>query len=339
MKRRWLITILALVLCGISLAIFWDRWFFFPSRSIRIGINAYSGYEYFVLAKKQNFFAKAGLKVELIEFGSLGDVQQAFEWKQIDAMVCNLIDVIVTQHKTTDLDPKIVLIPSYPIASGASVVLGSKPLHALKDLKGKKIGVEVHSWGCFFLMKALKTAALTLDDVTLIPADPTALHSLLRKGHIEAAVSYPPYSQSLLGSDLPLNLLYSSHGLPKEMILNVLAIEKNFLTRHFHELLDFVALWDELLDFKEKNPQAADKSLARYSLVNLQEAHTLFESSKALKLEEQMCLFRSNKYLSLVIEEINDLLKKAGIFKGSIGFESIFDRQLIQSVIDKKTAR
>ena len=37
---------------------------------LRIGISAYAGREYFILAYKKHFFEKAGIHVKIVEFGS-----------------------------------------------------------------------------------------------------------------------------------------------------------------------------------------------------------------------------------------------------------------------------
>ncbi len=335
MKKRWT-AIYAFILMSIIVVCFW---LFFALKSvspIRIAISSYSGHEYLVVAKEKGFFKKANLNVELVEFGSLSDVQRAFEWGQVNGMVCNLIDVILTKHKGGDLDPKVILIPSFPTGSGATVILAPSQYNSISDLKGKKIGVEVYSWGNFFLLKALKTVHLSLDDVTLVPADPTAVQSLMRKGYIDAAVVYPPHSLWLLKNpSFPLKQLFSSNDLPKEVILDVLAVDNKMLKTRSKEWLTLVGLWDKLLDFKNKEPKLAVAALAHHEMTSTEAAKNVFDSFKPLTLEEQMVLFRSNKYVTQVLGEMNDLLKKMWLLNKPVDFETVFNGQFVREAILK----
>ena len=332
MKRRWLGVAACLIVFGAILGVFWDRYFFTPKKTIRIGINAHLAYEYFVLAQKKKFFERVGLDVELVEFGSWGDVQQAFEWRQIDAMVCSLIDVIVTQHKLEDLDPKVILIPSAPSENGASFLVVDEAIKSISDLRGKRVGVEVHSWSCFFLMKALKSHFMSLSDVRLVPSDPTALHVLFKKGYLSGAVCYPKYSYDIL-SDKSYKTLYSSSNCANEVALNVFAVEKKFLASHFKELGAFVKLWDELIEFRKGNIDEANNIIAMHNLVNADEADKIFSRSNPFTLEEQMNFFRNNKFIIGILEEIEEVLQATNMPKKPISFESVFDRRLIQNAI------
>ncbi|MFN8644057.1 MAG: hypothetical protein U0802_21280, partial [Candidatus Binatia bacterium] len=44
-----------------------------PPEPLRVGINAWPGYEYLYLADVQGFYAREGVEVQLLEFGSLSD--------------------------------------------------------------------------------------------------------------------------------------------------------------------------------------------------------------------------------------------------------------------------
>lgn len=336
-KKRWLGVATGLIIFGTILGVFWDKYFFTPKKTIRIGINAHLAYEYFVLAQKKKFFEKVGLDVELVEFGSWGDVQQAFEWRQIDAMVCSLIDVIVTQHKLEDLDPKVILIPSAPSQNGASFLVVEDAINSIRDLKGKRVGVEVHSWSCFFLMKALKAASMSLSDVRLVPSDPTALHVLFKKGYISGAVCYPKYSYDIL-SDKSYKALYSSYNCANEVTLNVFAVEKTFLASHFNELKEFVKLWDKLLEFRNENVDESNNIIARHNLVSQDEADKIFSRSIPFNLDDQMNLFRNNKFIIGILEEIEEVLQATNMPKKPISFNSVFDRRLIQEAIKSNVA-
>jgi NitT/TauT family transport system substrate-binding protein len=307
-----------------------------PHPPVRIGICAYSGCEYLIVAKEKGFFEKAKLNVELVEFGSLSDVQRAFEWGQIHGMVAQLADVVLMRNKCKILDPRIILIPSFPLPEGETLLVATSRCASVADLKGKRIGVEIRSWGHFFLLKALKTRFLNLNDVTLVPADPTASFSLLQKGMVDAAVVYPPHSSWLLeDKTLSMKVIFSGRSLPKEATLNVLAISRKKIKRYWREWAKLVELWDELLDFKQLRPQAAIEAVARHEMTSMGSANRMLESFKPLRLEEQMPLLRSNRLINRVLAEIGEGFKVQGGDEETM-WNAIFEDQLVRNALLKK---
>ena len=59
---------------------------------LRIGINAWPGYEFLYLAQEKGFFREAGVEVQLIEFNSLSDVRRSFERNQIDGFAGTMVE-------------------------------------------------------------------------------------------------------------------------------------------------------------------------------------------------------------------------------------------------------
>ncbi len=305
--------------------------------TIRLGFNASSGFEYFVFAKKMKLFRQCGLRVQLIEFGSFSDVQQAFEWGQIHGMVCNLVDVMVTIKKNKKHAPKIILIPSYPTPKAACHLLVDSSIKNLNDIKGKIVGVEIHSFGGFVLLKALKSVALSLNDVHVRFVDPTAFLTFLNKQKVQGVVSYPPYSANLIKSYEGLHSIYSTENWPKEMQLNVLVIDQNTLQKHTHGLKKFVSQWDNLLNLYNKDPSIAHNILSHHLSVSPQRANKIFNTVIPLKLEEQMLLFSANKYLSNIIETINtELLVNNNLTNEKINFDAIFDSTFLHEALRSK---
>ena len=62
-----------------------------PPAALRIGINAWPGYEYLTLADQLGYYKDEGLKVKLIPFQTLADGRRAFEKGHIDIMAGTLI--------------------------------------------------------------------------------------------------------------------------------------------------------------------------------------------------------------------------------------------------------
>ncbi|MDR2396894.1 MAG: ABC transporter substrate-binding protein [Puniceicoccales bacterium] len=305
--------------------------------TIRLGLNASSGFEYFILAKKAKFFKRAGLRVQLIEFGSFSDVQQAFEWGQIHGMICNLIDVMLIQQRNKVLTPKIILIPSYATPEAACHVLVDKSIKSMIDIRGKCIGGEINSFGGFVLLKALKSVALSMRDVKLRFVDPTAFETFIQKQKVQGVIAYPPYSVHLMKNSTHYHSIYSTTHWPKEMKLNVLVMNQNILQKHAKGFQKFIANWDNLLDLYKSNPELGNTYLSHHLSVSRNKSEKIFNAVVPLKLEEQVKLFTFNKYLTGIIETINsEFLANNNLSVKDINFDEVFDKTFLYEALQHK---
>lgn len=305
--------------------------------TIRLGLNASSGFEYFILAKKAKFFKHAGLRVQLIEFGSFSDVQQAFEWGQIHGMICNLIDVMMIQQRNKVLVPKIILIPSYATPEAACHVLVDKSIKSMIDIRGKHIGGEINSFGGFVLLKALKSVALSICDIKIHSVDPTAFETFIQKQKVQGVVAYPPYSVHLMKNFTDYHSIYSTAHWPKEMKLNVLVMNKNVLQKHAKGFQKFIANWDNLLDLYKSNPELGNTYLSHHLSVSKNRSEKIFNAVVPLKLGEQVQLFTFNKYLTGVIETINaEFLANNNLSVKDINFDEVFDKTFLYEALQHK---
>lgn len=303
---------------------------------LRIGISAYAGREYFILAYKKHFFEKAGIHVKIVEFGSLEDAQQAFEWRQIDGMVCSLVDAMVVRQKAGVIDPKIVLISSFHRQNFACHLMTKPNVRKLSELRGKRIGVEINSFGGYVLAKALESDGLSLKDVNIVPMDPTAAFTFLKHERVEGVIIYPPFSEQLK-KKMELNSLYSTASWPKEMQLNVFLMSSKALKFHLPNLRRFVKLWDVLLDLYENNSEYCNHLLALHYYISDEKAKKLFDAVYPLSIGEQIPLFCSNRYVLDVMGDITDkVLRNTNLQKtdSSESFNNIFNISLLHQATE-----
>ncbi len=121
--------------------------------TIRIGITQWPGFEYLFITHKQGFFKQAGIDIELVELSSLAEVRRAFERGKVDGMAATLVEVLEA-HKYSEQIAQTIAVIDY--SNGADEILASKQFKNLKDLKGKKIGVEAGSFSSYLVSRALE---------------------------------------------------------------------------------------------------------------------------------------------------------------------------------------
>ena len=302
---------------------------------IRIGVNAYSGAEHFNIADEESVFNHAGLRVKIVDFGSIEDVKQAFEWKQIDAMVCPLIDAIITHQKEICSDSKIILIPSYPNNKNPCCLIADKKIQNLKELKGKSIGIEVNSFGHYFLNKGLASVGLTQEDITLISMDPTATTTFLTNNKVDAVVTYAPFLN--FSAKKFYHTIYSTKNWPKEFLLNVFLVRNQILNNFREGLITFLRQWDNIIQLSYSKREYCRHLLSLHHAISNEESDRLLNSIVPLKLENQLPLFLHNNSLYGIISSTYEYLlhKKISIETIENIWDSLFDISFFKAVSKK----
>ncbi len=331
MRRKLLIILAGLAVIGCIVRFVNEYTQYRPT--LRIGVNSYTGAEYLQIARKENFFKRCGIHVKIVEFGSLEDIQQAFEWHQIDGMMCTLVDAMVIRQKNNLHNPKVILIPSYPRKNNACHLMVKPNIKKLQDLKGKRIGVEINSYGGYILCKILKSIDLSLKDITVIPIDPTAASTFLTHDRIDGVIVYRPFINTL-PSDT--HSIFSTAQWPKEMQLNVLLMGEKAINYYNERLYQFVSYWDELLDFCDRNPERCYQWLGTHHYISKEEASSLLKSVHPLRIEEQLPLFCLNRYILDILSNINtEMLTNTNLqtLSNSDTLDSIFDASFIQKTL------
>ncbi len=114
------------------------------------------------------------LGANALDFGSTGDVPPLFA----QAAGGDLVYVAATKGSKN---------------SSAILVKTDSPIQSLADLKGKKLAFKRGSSAHNFAVKALRTAGLTLDDVTALDLGPPDAAPAFASNQVDAWVIWDPY--------------------------------------------------------------------------------------------------------------------------------------------------
>ena len=106
------------------------------TKSLRIGMNTWPGYEPFVLAKNLGYLAD---NVNISRVDSATDVIKAFRSDLVDIACITLDEAIILQTKSKE---RIKIIAIMDISKGGDVVISRKDIGSMSELKGSRIGVE-----------------------------------------------------------------------------------------------------------------------------------------------------------------------------------------------------
>lgn len=289
-----------------------------PVKPIRIGINAWPGYEFLYLAQEKGFFEAEGVLVDIVEFNSLADGRRSYERGQIDGLGCTLVEYLQILDRS-NRSPEIRIVADY--SNGADVVLATDKVKAIEALKGMSIGLELDSLGAYILARVLQRADLSLSDVILKPMDQISIEHALCAGEIDSAITYPPFATNLM-KNCGVKQIFSSADIPNE-IVDVVVFEKHLYNSREASLEAINRAFFAAQDWAFENPKEAFSIMGEREGVSAVDFEiSLNEGLHIVRREEQADFLRPGGFLEKALKACEKILIETNQIsnpQGSIG--------------------
>ncbi|WP_375451254.1 aliphatic sulfonate ABC transporter substrate-binding protein [uncultured Devosia sp.] len=167
----------------------------------------------FALAKKSGAIearlAPRGVSVTWAEFTSGPPLLEALGANALDFGSTGDVPPLFAQAAGGDL----VYVAATPSSLDGSAILVKQdsPIKTLADLKGKKIAFKRGSSAHNFIVKALRIAGLTLDDVTPLDLGPPDAAPAFANNQVDAWVIWDPY-YAIAAQDAQTRVLTTTEG-------------------------------------------------------------------------------------------------------------------------------
>jgi len=283
-----------------------------PQEPLRIGLNAWPGYEFLYLAQQKGFYREGGVEVRLVEFNSLSDARRAYERGQLDGLGTTVVEVLQARSQP-GRNLQVVDVIDY--SDGADVIL-AKPTRTGKDsLRGARVGVELGSLGIYVLARALEEQGLTLKDITPIALDQLSMQEAFGKGELDAMVTYPPVSIAMM-KDGKAAVLYSTAKIPGEVV-DVIAMDEKMVREQTVAVSKLLQAFRRAMDFHASNPAEANKIMAEREGITPEEfAIALSDGVRLVPASEQALYLGQSGKLSVVVDRTDRILRASGQLSG-----------------------
>lgn len=226
-----------------------------PARPLRVGLVVWPPYELPVLARSLGRLDPA--RVDLVDYGSPAEALRAYRNGVIDAVA--LTTTYVIELLSDSQNDRIVQV--IDVSKGGDAVVASPVIHAVHQLRGRRIGVESGSLGGFVLARALQNGGLSPADVQLVSVDITGQEAAFKSGAIDAVVTYEPLRSRLLADGA--RDVFNSAMMPNE-IVDVLVVHESAVEQHERSLRHLTDAWfDSLTYLRERQDDAASRVALR----------------------------------------------------------------------------
>jgi NitT/TauT family transport system substrate-binding protein len=221
---------------------------------LKLAYSDWPGYTILEVAKQKGWFKDAGLDVELDWFEYLPSID-AFSAGKVDGVVVVATDALVTGANGSK--SKIIALLDY--SEGSDMIVGAPGVESIKDLKGKKVGIEVTLVEHLLLLKALESNGMTQDDVDLVNTATDKTPQTLASGKVAAIGAWYPISGQALKQVPGSKKLFTSAE-AKGLIYDVLAVNPSSYAKHTVEWSKISEIYYKCVDYL-KNPATMDEAV------------------------------------------------------------------------------
>ena len=168
----------------------------------------------------------------------------AFTAGKLDANLMTNGDTLVTGAG----GGKGIMVMLTDYSSGNDMIVAKPGIKSLKDLKGKKIGIEVGLVEHLLLLHALQGAGMKEKDVKLVNAKTNETPQVLASGQVAAIGAWQPISGQAMKGSPGSHPIYTSAQAPG-LIYDVLAVSPASLNAHRADWIKLIGVWDKVVHY------------------------------------------------------------------------------------------
>jgi NitT/TauT family transport system substrate-binding protein len=274
---------------------------------LKIGYSDWPGWVAWEVAIQKGWFKDAGVDVNFEWFEYVPSME-AFAAGKLDAVCMTNGDALVTG--ATGAPSKTILLNDY--SNGNDMIIAKPGVESVKDLKGKKIGVEVGFVDHLLILKALEANGMKESDVELVNVPTAETPKAFASGDVDAIAAWQPSSGQALKAVPGSKAIYTSKDVPG-LIYDVLAVSPSSLSARPDDWKKVAQVWYKVVDYF-KDPKTRDDAIrlmaARVSL-KPEEYQSFVEGTNILTLAEAKKAFSKGKGLdsvygsNVVVDEFN----------------------------------
>lgn len=300
---------------------------------LKIAYSDWPGWVAWEIAIQKGWIKQAGVEAEFAWF-EYGPSMEAFTAGKVDAVMVTNGDSLVTGANGA----KNVVIMLVDYSNGNDMIIAKPGIKSVKELKGKKIGLEVGLVEHLMLLNALKKNGMTEADVTIVNTPTAQTPQVLASGQVDAVAAWQPNAGQALKALAGSTAIYTSADEPG-LIYDTIAVSPQSLAQRRGDWVKIVALWDQVIGYINNPATRADalKIMAARTGSTPKDYEAFLSGTRFLSLAESAKIiankadgFNSLAGSSKVANEFN---VKNGVYKQSQDVTTYFDAKLTQEAI------
>lgn len=249
---------------------------------LRLATAPWIGYTPLHIARDRKLFGD--LEIRIADFSTDFDARRSVSDRRVELLCSTLFDALRLIDHGTDLEVILVL----DFSKGADGIVARPGVGGVRDLRGKRVAVEIGTLTQFVLLRALQRVGLDERDVTLVNLANEAAEDALAKGHIDAAALWEPFLSR--AERKGGHRIFSSTEIPGE-ILDVLSVRRDALENRPGDIDSILVGWNGALGAIEREPRELEQAMAEHLDVTALEFHENMAGIEFVDFEQNRQLF------------------------------------------------
>jgi len=198
-----------------------------------------------LIANEMGFFEKRGVDVELVHYDSATQAIPDLAGAKLDGGLFTMGEVLLAANLN---DIKGVMVSDN---GGIYSIVASSDIRSIRELRGKRIGFNLHTSSEMFVSYMLKSAKMDLSYVEYVELAPEQVPQSIPE-QIDAGLVWEPYtSQSLQQGE---HVIYQSTNystlIPKLIVFRTIVVEQRP-----EDIRAFIRAWDDAVSYRISHPQ------------------------------------------------------------------------------------
>lgn len=222
---------------------------------LKIAYSDWPGWVAWEVAIQKGWLKQAGVDAQFLWF-EYGPSMEAFTAGQVDAVMVTNGDALVTG--ATGARNVMVMLTDY--SNGNDMIIARPGIASIKDLKGKKIGLEVGFVEHLMLLNALEKHGMTEADIEIVNTPTSQTPQVLASGQVDAVAAWQPNAGQALRAVAGAKAIYTSADQPG-LIYDTIAVSPSSLAQRREDWVKLVSVWDRVVSFIQ-DPATKDEALA-----------------------------------------------------------------------------
>lgn len=305
------------------------------AEALKIAYSDWPGWVAWEIGVQKGWFKEEGVDVEFLWFDYVPSMD-AYVAGKVDAVCMTNGDALVTG--ATGKPSVGILINDY--SNGNDMIVAAPGISSVKDLKGKKVGIEEGFVEHLLLLTALEKNGMKPEDVTIVNTPTGETPQVLASKAVDAIGAWQPNSGQALKALPGSKPVFTSADAPG-IIYDLLYVSSESLEKRRADWAKVVKVWYKIADYMkdEENLDDALKILAGRVNLKPEEYEPLLKGTRILTLEESLKRWEKSDSLESVYgstKNVNAFNLKFGVYKDSQDPEKYLDPSLTKALVPAK---
>ncbi len=198
-----------------------------------------------LVANQMGFFKQHGLDVDPVRYDSTTQAIPDLAGAKLDGGILTMSDTLLASNLA---NIKVVMASDN---GDEYAIVASPDIQSVNDLRGKRIGFNLHTSSEMFVSYMLQSQHMTLSDVTYVEMSPSQVSQNI-PSKIDAGLVWEPYINQALaqGKTIVYRSDYYSSLIPQLVVFRNAVLEQRP-----QDIRAFVLAWDEAVQYRTTHPQ------------------------------------------------------------------------------------